>query len=167
MKINQNGFGTMSLIFRLTYVFIISLFREKLPVGKSQSLLKLMTLTNDLDLNMHMNNGRFLTICDLNRMDMFFRTGLAKVMFQKRWVPIVAEHTMVYQRPLKLFEKFTVTASLTHWDDKYFYMTHEFSKNNRQVAIGTSKGLVRSKKGTISPEAVIEAVNSSRQLKTA
>jgi len=157
----------MSLIFRLTYVFIISLFREKLPVGKSQSLLKLITLPNDLDLNMHMNNGRFLTICDLNRMDMFFRTGLAKVMLQKRWIPMVTEHTMVYMRPLKVFERFTVTASLTHWDDKYFYMTHEFSKNNKMVATGTSKGLVRSKKGTISPEEVIKAVNISRQLTVA
>ncbi|MDC0434241.1 thioesterase family protein [bacterium] len=35
-----------------------------------------IVLPNDLDLTMHMNNGRYLTICDFNRVDLFVRSGL-------------------------------------------------------------------------------------------
>ena len=69
----------MSLWFRMLYVWILAYFRERLPVGPARSVLVLRVLPNDLDINFHVNNGRFLTLCDLNRMDLFIRTGLLKV----------------------------------------------------------------------------------------
>ena len=154
----------MNLIFRMIYVFIISFFRDELPPGKAISTLRMITLPNDLDINLHMNNGRYLTICDLNRIDLFIRTGLAKVMLKNKWSPIVADHTMTYIRPLKLFSKFDVSLSLTHWDEKYFYMTHEFTKGKKIIASGKSKGLVISKNGSIKPADVITAVKEARDL---
>ena len=74
----------MSLIFRMLYIYILSFFKEKLPIGKSTNTLNLITLLNDLDLNFHVNNGRFLTICDLNRIDFFIRTGLLKLMLKEK-----------------------------------------------------------------------------------
>lgn len=148
----------MNLLLRLIYVFILSLFRERLPIGVAVSRLHLRTLPNDIDLNLHMNNGRYLTICDLNRVDLFLRTGLAKVMLQRGWMPIVADHTMNYKRPLKLFERFEVVLKVTHWDEKFFYMTHIFVANDRIVAIGSSKGVVRSSEGVVRPADVILAV---------
>jgi acyl-CoA thioesterase FadM len=153
----------MSLIFRMMYVYVLTLFRERLPIGESRSDLRLITLPNDLDINLHMNNGRYLTICDLNRVDMFIRTGLAKVMIKKGWMPIIADHTMTYKRPLKLFERFHVSLSLTHWDEKFFYMTHTFMAGDRLVAVGTSKGVVRAKSGVVTPEEVIAEVEKSRK----
>jgi acyl-CoA thioesterase FadM len=153
----------MSLLFRMIYVYLLTLFRERLPIGKTESNLRLITLPNDLDINMHMNNGRYLTICDLNRVDMFIRTGLAKVMLKKGWMPIIADHTMTYKRPLKLFERFHVSLSLTHWDEKFFYMTHTFMAGDRLVAVGTSKGVVRAKCGVVAPEEVIAEVEKSRK----
>uniref|UniRef100_UPI002FE1CF25 acyl-CoA thioesterase n=1 Tax=Noviherbaspirillum sp. TaxID=1926288 RepID=UPI002FE1CF25 len=114
----------MNLVFRLLYVLLLSLFREKLPLAAVVSRLGLRTMPNDLDVNLHMNNGRYLTICDLNRVDLFIRTGLLKVMLRKKWMPMVAEHTMTYKKPLKLFERFDVSLAVTHWDEKFFYMHH-------------------------------------------
>ncbi len=119
-----------------------------------------MTFPNDLDINMHVNNGRFLTIFDLNRVDLFLRTGLAKTMLRQKWRPIVAEHTMSYKKPLKLFETFTVVLELTDWDEKYFYMTHTFSNSERLIAEGTSKGLILAKTGPVPPTLVIETVKA-------
>lgn len=152
----------MNLLLRLLYVFILSLFRERLPVGVSESRLTLRTLPNDLDVNLHMNNGRYLTICDLNRVDLFIRSGLAKVMIRRGWMPLIADHTMTYKKPLKLFQKFEVVLKLTHWDDKFFYMTHIFVSKDRIIAIGSSKGAVRSKEGVVRPEEVIAAVEEAR-----
>jgi acyl-CoA thioesterase FadM len=108
----------------MLYVFLLSQFRESLSVGNSVSRLSLRVLPNDLDINFHMNNGRYLTICDLNRVDLFIRTGLLKAMFKHKWIPVIAEHTMTYKKPLGMFDRYDVELEVTHWDEKYFYMTH-------------------------------------------
>ncbi len=75
-------------------------------MGTSRNSLSLRVLPKDLDINLHMNNGRYLTLCDLTRVDMFMRSGLAKTMIKEKWRPIIAEHTMTYKKPLKLFQKY-------------------------------------------------------------
>jgi acyl-CoA thioesterase FadM len=152
----------MNLIFRMLYVLTLSFFRERLPIGPAVSRLRLRTMPNDLDLNMHMNNGRYLTICDLNRVDLFIRSGLVKVMLKNKWAPIIADHTMTYKRPLKLFERFDVALALTHWDEKFFYMTHTFMVGDRIVATGTSKGVLRSREGVVAPDVVIAEMERLR-----
>jgi acyl-CoA thioesterase FadM len=105
-----------------------------------------------------MNNGRYLTVCDLNRVDLFIRTGLVKTMRKRKWFPVIAEHTMSYKKSLHLFERYTAELEVSHWDDKYFYMTHTFSTAERVVATGTSKGAIRSKAEVIKPADVLIAV---------
>ncbi len=150
----------MNLIFRMLRVLISSFFKEKLPVEALQSSLTMHVLPNDLDLNMHMNNGRYLTICDLSRVDIFIRSGLAKTMLKQKWQPVIAEHTMTYKKPLNLFQKYQVSAEVTHWDEKFFYLTHTFESKGRVVAQGTSKGCVISNKGVISPTLAIASTTS-------
>ncbi len=148
----------MNLIFRLLYVYIYSLFRERLSVENSKSVLHLRVLPNDLDLNIHMNNGRYLTICDLNRVDLFIRTGLLKTLRKRKWFPVIAEHTMTYKKSLHPFEPYTAELVVSHWDDKFFYMTHTFSTKDRVVATGTSKGAIRSRAEVIKPVDVLAAI---------
>jgi acyl-CoA thioesterase FadM len=148
----------MNLLIRLLYVLILAMFRPRLPAGKARSVLRLVTLPNDLDLNFHMNNGRYLTLCDLSRVDMFLRTGLVRLMWQRHWAPLIAEHTMVYKSGLRLFDKFELTADITHWDEKYFYMAHRFERRGKLVAEGTSKGVIRGREGVIAPEQVLAAL---------
>ena len=153
----------MNLIFRLIYVLVLSLFRERLPVGKARSNLSLRVLPNDLDLNLHMNNGRYLTICDLSRMDLFIRSGLLRSMFRRKWIPVIAEHTMSYKKPLSLFERYDALLEVTQWDEKYFYMKHVFRKAERIIAEGTSKGCVYARgSGVVKPEEVIAAVEQDK-----
>lgn len=154
----------MNLVFRLLYVLVLSLFRERLPLTAVESRLGLRTMPNDLDVNLHMNNGRYLTICDLNRVDLFIRTGLLKVMLRKKWMPMVAEHTMTYKKPLKVFERFDVSLAVTHWDEKFFYMTHTFEAGGRIVAEGTSRAVVRARDGVVRPDDVLAAVARMRGL---
>jgi len=41
-----------------------------------------------------MNNGRYLTICDLSRVDLFIRAGLVAALRKHRWAPIITEPTV-------------------------------------------------------------------------
>lgn len=153
----------MNLIFRMLYVLILAQFREPLSVSNSESRLSLRVLPNDLDINFHMNNGRYLTICDLNRVDLFIRTGLLKAMFRRNWIPVIAEHTMTYKKPLGLFERFDVDLEVTHWDEKYFYMKHTFRRGDRLMAEGTSKGCVYARGiGVVKPSDAIAAAEQDR-----
>lgn len=152
----------MNLIFRMLWVWWLSRRRERLPVGVTESRLRLMTLPTDLDINLHMNNGRYLTIADLSRLDLFIRTGLAGVMRKERWAPIVTEHTMVYKKSLKLFQRYEAVMQLTHWDERHFHMAHQFLVGDRVVAEGRSKGVILGREGVVTPEAVLARVRQER-----
>ena len=146
----------MSLFFRMLYVLLLSRRRERLPVVGARSVLRLRVLPNDLDVNLHMNNGRFLTICDLNRVDLFIRTGLARLMMREGWRPIIAEHTMTYRKPLRPFQRYEVVMEVVGSDERAFRMTHTFLLPGGVVAAeGTSVGVVRGKGGVIPPGEVL------------
>jgi len=154
----------VNLFFRILWVWLISLRRERLPVGVSESRLRMITLPNDLDFNLHMTNGRYLTIADLSRIDLFLRTGLAKVMAKEKWAPIITEHTMTYKRSLNLFSRFDLVMQLTHWDERSFYMSHQFIVDDRIVAQGTAVGVIRSRDGVVPPEEVLARLRKERGL---
>lgn len=152
----------MSLIFRMIYLLVTSLFKPRLPHIRPLNELNMIVLPNDLDINMHMNNGRYLTICDLTRVDMFIRTGLAKTMLKQKWMPIITEHTMSYKRALKPFQRYKVRMEVSGWDERCFEMLHSFLVAGRVVAEGTSRGVIYSKSdGIIPPETVMKTVEQS------
>ncbi len=148
----------MNLIFRMLFVWLRTLGCERMTMENAANRLPLRVLPNDLDINLHMNNGRYLTICDLNRIDMFIRSGLVKTMRKRGWFPVIAEHTMSYKKSLHLFERYIAEMELTHHDEKYFYMTHTFRTKDRIAASGTSRGAIRSREGVIPPEQVLAAI---------
>jgi acyl-CoA thioesterase FadM len=140
-------------------ILIASYFKPKLPIEMPKNSLVLRVLPNDIDINLHMNNGRYLTICDLTRLDMFIRTGLAKTMIHESWMPVISEHTMKYKKPLKLFQKYEIKMEVKGWDDRSFLMLHTFFVGNRVVAEGTSVGVILSKSGVVSPIKVMKKIS--------
>lgn len=153
----------MNLIFRMLWVIVRSYFLKRIEMDRVTSSLSLHVLPNDIDINLHMNNGRYLTICDLNRVDVFARSGLLRAMFKRNWIPVIAEHTMTYKKPLNIFQRYEVSLEMVRWDEKYFYMTHTFTVGERVVAEGTSKGCVYARgKGVVSPADAIAAVEQDR-----
>lgn len=153
----------MNLIFRMLWVIVRSYFLKRIEMDRVTSSLSLHVLPNDIDINFHMNNGRYLTICDLNRVDVFARSGLLKAMFKRNWIPVIAEHTMTYKKPLNIFQRYEVSLEMVRWDEKFFYMTHTFKVGDRVVAEGTSKGCVYARgKGVVSPADAIAAVEQDR-----
>lgn len=150
----------MNLYFRLLSLLILSFFKKTISASAENfhNSLLLHVLPNDIDINYHMNNGRYLTICDLTLIDLFIRCGLAKTMFKEKWIPVVAEQTMKYKKGLKLFQKYKCLLKVTGSDEKGFHMIHTFMVGNRVVAEGTSVGMIVSKSGVIPPVQVLEAM---------
>ena len=70
-----------------------------------ESRLSFRVLPNDLDLNLHMNNGRYLTFMDLGRVHLMVQGGLMAHVRRKRWMPVLAAADITYLRSLNPFER--------------------------------------------------------------
>ncbi len=148
----------MNLYFRLIIIVLQALRRKVITPEKLSNTISVRIMPNDLDVNLHVNNGRYLTLCDLGRVDFFVRSGIAALMLKHKWSPIIAEHTMSYLRPIKVFSKVQIKMVITHYDDKFFYCTHHFYQKDKLMAQGTSKALVIAKDGSLAPEYTLEQV---------
>lgn len=128
----------MNLILRLLYVLIGSLRRPRLgPLD--ESVIRLRVLPNDLDTNLHLNNGRYLTLMDLGRVDLLLRLGVVREMRRRRWGGVVASATVRFRRPLNLFQRFDLHSRLVCWDDRWFYMEQRFTRGGETAAVAIVK----------------------------
>ena len=59
----------------------------------------------DLDLLLHMNNGKYLTLMDLGRMDLMVRSGMWAKLSARGWFPVVAGQTITYRKSLRLGQR--------------------------------------------------------------
>lgn len=148
----------MNLLFRLFWIIVESFFRQRLhPL--SESVLHLRVLPNDLDLNFHMNNGRFLSIMDLGRLDLLIRTDLAKALVKHRWQPLVGSVNIRYKQSLMPFQKYRLHTKVIGWDEKWFYIEQRFERRNRTIAVGLVKALFRGNRRNITPEQCLKLIH--------
>ncbi|WP_417207800.1 acyl-CoA thioesterase [Antarctobacter sp.] len=88
----------------------------------------------DLDLWMELNNGRTLTIYDLGRIPLGYRTGLFDVLQRERWGLTVAGSVVRYRRRVRLFEKIEMHSRLLGWDKRFIYIDQSMWKTNGDCA---------------------------------
>jgi YbgC/YbaW family acyl-CoA thioester hydrolase len=148
----------MNLIFRLLLVIWRANRARKLkPLETSEAQFRVMP--NDLDIFMHMNNGRYLTIMDLGRTDLLVRSGFFAEARKRGWYPVVGTATIDYKKSLELFERYTLSTRLISWDDRWFYIEQQFIKGDRVAASAKVKAMMRSKNGIVTPREALAAIN--------
>lgn len=139
----------MVLLFRTVWKGLTLRFRPPLA-GLGTSILAFRVWPNDLDVNVHMNNGRFLSVMDLGRFDLTFRTGLGRAMLRNRWKPLVGGVTIRYRRSLDPFESYELHTRLMGWDTKWFFLEQRFFKRGGDLAAeGVVRALFRGKDGNV------------------
>lgn len=139
----------MVLFFRTLWKLLTLRFRPPLD-ALGTSVLHFRVWPNDLDVNIHMNNGRFLSLMDLGRFDLSFRTNLGRVMLRHRWKPLVGGVTMRYRRSLDPFEGYELHTRLLGWDGKWIFLEQRFLKRGGDLAAeGVVRALFRGKEGNV------------------
>jgi len=87
----------------------------------------------DLDVNFHMNNGKYFSILDLGRLDLIFRTGNLPQVLRSGLKPMVIEESMRFRKSIQLFQKFRVCTRIVGWKGQDLYLEQKFlidSKNS-------------------------------------
>lgn len=144
----------MNLVFRALAVALRAICGRPLSV-EGTSRISIHVWPGDLDLNLHMNNGRYLSLCDLGKVDMMIRTGLGRLAFSKKWQPIVGGCIIRFRFPLRPFERVNVVTRVLCWDEKWFYALHQIESRRGVAALALAKTTVRSRESVISPSDVL------------
>lgn len=108
-----------------------------------------------------MNNGRFLTIMDLGRMQLVMRTGLLSTLWKKNWHLILGGSSIFYRRPLNPFTRFELKSQLVYWDEKWIYVKQSFLVKGQLHAVGLVRGIFKGKRGTVPPGEILEILGAS------
>ncbi|WP_328857095.1 thioesterase family protein [Williamsia herbipolensis] len=83
-------------------------------------------LPSDLDMLMHMTNGRYLSILDAARIAYMSDTGLWRKLRTRGWHPVVVAQTITYRRPLTLGTRYEVRTAMIGVDARNVYFEQEF-----------------------------------------
>lgn len=142
----------MNLYLRLLWTLLRVRFLKQM--GREEVLERqFRVLPNDLDINGHMNNGRYLTLIDLMIVEYFARIGFLKVLMKNGWRPMSGGAVITYRKDLKPFQKYTLRYFHAASDEYWNFMRFEFLKMDGTLsAAGYVKGAAVSKKGLVQTE---------------
>lgn len=85
----------------------------------------------DIDLNLHLNNAKYLKYMDRIRLEHWLVTGMMWKMFPIGMRPIISNTEIAYVRELRTWQRFTATARILGVDEKYMYYEHKFTSDGK------------------------------------
>lgn len=88
----------------------------------------------DIDMWMELNNGRTLTLYDLGRMPLAWRTGLWRALRRRGWGLTMAGASVRYRRRIRMFETVEMRSRALCWDDRFFYIEQSMWKRSGDCA---------------------------------
>lgn len=86
----------------------------------------------DLDVLLHMNNGKYFSLMDIARTDLMIRAKTLKILSSKGIYPVVASESIKFKKSLNPFKKFEIQTQVLGWDDKNFYLKQDFKVNKKK-----------------------------------
>lgn len=150
----------MNLIFRTLFIAFAAMRRPRLTPLQS-SKVSFRVLANDLDVNLHMNNGRYLSLMDLGRLDLMMRMGVMRQLFKLKWRPVIGSLTIRFRRSLDPFQRYVIHTRLVCWDEKWMYLEQRFERDGETAAVAFVKGLFLQQDGSVPPQAVVDLADPS------
>jgi acyl-CoA thioesterase FadM len=108
---------------------------------------KFRVMPTDLDVLNHMNNGVYLSIMDLGRMDLLIRAGAWAKLRKLGYFPVVVSETISFRRSLQPWQRFVVESRVAGYDDKAVFLEQRFVANGEIYATGFIRGRFLKKTG--------------------
>ena len=138
----------MHLLLRTLIHLFTSRLRRPLGLWDTSSL-RLRVLPTDLDVAMHVNNGMYLSLMDLGRLDLMVRSGLWATMRAKGWSPVVNLETITFRKSLRLWQRYTIETKVIGFDDRAIYFEQRMVADGEVYARAYIAGRLVSKAGPV------------------
>ena len=123
---------TMHMIFRtLWHLLFVGSRGSHLSfsdVGRS----RFRVWPTDLDLLNHVNNGKYLSLMDIARVDLIQRNGVLRLFKQENWYPVVVGQTISYRKSLNPWQRFWIETRILGFDEQAVYMEQRFVRPDAQ-----------------------------------
>ena len=151
----------MLLLFRTLRVIVFGLLGRRRDVF-AESRLRLRVWPNDCDLNFHLNDGRYVSLGGLGRVDLITRSGLLRQAYRRGWFPVVGTVLIRYRKSLQPLERFTLRSRILTWDAKWFYIEHLFERRDGSIAARLLvRAVLRSKSAPIPSAEALAAIGQT------
>lgn len=114
-----------------------------------ETSIRLRVWPNDLDVNLHLTNGRYLRMMDLGRWHYGARVGMWREMARRRWFPLIGTATLRFRKGIAPFERVELRTRLVAWDEKWCWFEQRFLVGGVEYAVGRVKVLFRGPRGNV------------------
>ncbi len=142
---------------------LITAPRRKAIRPMDEARLDMMVWPNDLDVNGHVNNGRYFTMADIARFDLARRTGILAIARKHKAMPVIGDSTARFRRDLKLFDRFEIHSKVLGWDERWIYMEHRFMQKGRVCVLIVVRAGFKAQAGLLRPYDLAEAMGVDKR----
>ena len=151
----------MNLYLRFFIMIITSLFKKKtsiLDTCRTQH----RVWPNDCDIFGHMNNGRYFAVTDLVRSEMLIRAGILSTLRSQKIFPVMTGETIQFRKSLLPLQKYEIISRMSGWDDRDFYIEHQFMAGGELRALVLVRIRVVGNNGIrVTPVDILRSVESN------
>lgn len=99
-----------------------------------ESRVRMRVHATDCDINLHINNGRYLSLMDIGRTDVAARCGLKRVFRERGWHVVAAGETIRFRRELRLWSRYTLVTRYVGWADGWCFFEQVFERGDGALA---------------------------------
>lgn len=124
---------------------------------------RLRVWPDDIDGNLHVNNGRYLTLADLGCVTWFLRSGVLSRARRFHALPLVADSIAKFRRDLKLLQTFTIETRLVGWERRYIFLEHRFLVEEHVTGLVAVRCVFKSGRRTVYPRELLSGLTERTQ----
>lgn len=88
----------------------------------------------DCDWYGHINNGRYLSLMDLGRIDFGVRSAFYEMSRERGWKPVAAGATIRFRRELRWRARYELVTRCVGWDDDWWFFEQRFERADGQLS---------------------------------
>jgi len=122
---------------------------------------RLRVWPNDLDFNLHVNNGRYLTLANIGGAHWFVRTGSLGIFRKHKAFPVIGGAIAKFRHDLKVFQTFEIHTRLIGWGSKWAFFEQRFVRNERVLGVVAVRAVAKAQSGSIDPQVLIDELGHS------
>jgi acyl-CoA thioesterase FadM len=115
---------------------------------------------DDIDANLHVNNGRYLALADLGRITWFVRAGVLSRARRFRALPVISDAVAKFRRELKLLQPFQIETRLLGWEQRCIYLEHRFLVDEHVSGVVGVRCVFKSGRRTIYPSELLGGLSA-------